>query len=287
MEPDNAHTNSLHRTLQTVCSGAVLAGLEARSGPAVFPEPAPVTLLLCTQGRYEHLNSRGGWYIVPGDLLLLRGEPHTLPPEFHTGHFSGTALELRTAHLKAAPQSPVSRLLTGRDPVLRICADTDALRSTLSSAEGAKEAVHWLCAPQPDGALQPVPGVALSQVRIAKDALAMLWANCSRHIPIGTLAETLHVSTTHLKNSFRAVYGTPLYSYVRTQKMLAAAAQLRSSGHTVLEIAGEFGYDNGSKFARAFRTVMGVTPREFRSRDRAEIVSVNGDRLAVPPPVHF
>ena len=60
MEPNNAHTNSLHRTLQTVCSGAVLAGLEARSAPAAFPEPAPVTLLLCTQGRYEHLNCCGG-----------------------------------------------------------------------------------------------------------------------------------------------------------------------------------------------------------------------------------
>lgn len=282
MEPHNAHTNSLHRTLQTVCSGAVLDGLEARPEPNAFPEPAPVTLLLCTRGRYEHLNSRGGWYFVPGDLVLLRCEPHTLPPEFHAGHFAGTALELRTQMMKAAPQSPVSRLLTGRDPVLRIRTDTDALRRALASAESAKEAVRWLCDPKPGDATEPMQGVALSQVRIAKGAFAMLWENCSRHIPIGTLAEALNVSTTHLKNSFRAVYGAPLYSYVRTQKMLAAAGQLRYSGHTVLDIAGEFGYDNGSKFARAFRTVMGMTPREFRSNDGVQIESVQGERQVLP-----
>ena len=33
----------------------------------------------------------------------------------------------------------------------------------------------------------------------------------------------------------------------------------------VLDIAGQFGYDNASKFARAFRDVIGVSPNEYRS----------------------
>ena len=45
----------------------------------------------------------------------------------------------------------------------------------------------------------------------------------------------------------------------------AAAELLRQTNRTVLDIAGQFGYDNASKFAKAFRDVIGVSPREYRS----------------------
>ena len=37
---------------------------------------------------------------------------------------------------------------------------------------------------------------------------------------------------------------------------------------TVLDIAGQFGYDNASKFAKAFRDVVGVSPRQYRAGER-------------------
>ena len=43
------------------------------------------------------------------------------------------------------------------------------------------------------------------------------------------------------------------------------AALLRETDRTVLDIACQFGYDNASKFARAFRDVIGVSPREYRA----------------------
>ena len=39
---------------------------------------------------------------------------------------------------------------------------------------------------------------------------------------------------------------------------------LRRSDESVLAIAGQLGYDNASKFARAFRQVMGVSPSDYR-----------------------
>ena len=47
--------------------------------------------------------------------------------------------------------------------------------------------------------------------------------------------------------------------------LLGAAALLRETDRTVLDIACQFGYDNASKFARAFRDVIGVSPREYRA----------------------
>ena len=38
---------------------------------------------------------------------------------------------------------------------------------------------------------------------------------------------------------------------------------------TVLAIANRFGYDNGSKFAKAFRDVIGVSPSEYRLKENA------------------
>ena len=42
---------------------------------------------------------------------------------------------------------------------------------------------------------------------------------------------------------------------------------LKSTDFTILEIAGEYGYENGSKFAGAFKAVMGMSPNEYRIKN--------------------
>ena len=59
------------------------------------------------------------------------------------------------------------------------------------------------------------------------------------------------------------------YAYIRMQKMQAAAKRLVGTDQSVLAIAGDFGYDNASKFAKAFRDAFGVTPGEYRRRGGA------------------
>gem|GEM_PF-2775772 len=121
---------------------------------------------------------------------------------------------------------------------------------------------------------------AASQYRIARAAYASLNENLSRHISIETLADQLRISPTHLKNSFRLVYGDSLFAFVRTQKMLAAAEILAQAQNrrTILDIAGDFGYDNGSKFAKAFQHVMGMTPREYRNAPKNPPESIRLER---------
>ena len=55
-------------------------------------------------------------------------------------------------------------------------------------------------------------------------------------------------------------------AFLRAQKMHGAARLLRTGARTVLDIAGQFGYDNASKFAKAFRSVIGVSPSAYRGR---------------------
>lgn len=104
------------------------------------------------------------------------------------------------------------------------------------------------------------------QVQLAKGVCRYLMKHMDNRVTLKQLTAVFHVSGTHLKNCFKGVYGTSIYAYIRTQKMQAAAILLQESNDTILSIAGRFGYDNGSKFAKAFQDVMAVTPNAYRTK---------------------
>lgn len=119
-----------------------------------------------------------------------------------------------------------------------------------------------------------------AQVSLAKAVCCYLTEHTSDRVTIETLARRFNTSPTQLKSSFRGVYGISVQAFVRSQKMRQAAKLLRDTDRTVLDIAGEFGYANGSKFAGAFRSVMGVTPNQYRGGTEPE--SVRSEWSAAP-----
>lgn len=109
-------------------------------------------------------------------------------------------------------------------------------------------------------------GYTASQQEVAERTHEMIMTNLERHITIAELSQTLHASATQVKSCFHKVYGMPINAYARSQRMEAASRLLSETDDSILEIAGKFGYENGSKFAGAFRSVMGVSPSEYRRR---------------------
>ncbi len=107
--------------------------------------------------------------------------------------------------------------------------------------------------------------LARDKVQLAKEVSHYLTNHMGQRITVAQLANQFHVSQTVLKTAFKGVYGVPVYSYMRTQKMQLAAMLLRQTSLSVMDIAGKCGYDNGSKFAAAFRAVMGYSPNEYRN----------------------
>ena len=113
--------------------------------------------------------------------------------------------------------------------------------------------------------------VSASQVSLARRICAYMTEHMETRITLNQLSHMFHVSGTGIKNSFKAVYGQSLYSYMRTQKMQSAAMLLRDSDLSVLDVAGKFGYDNASKFAKAFKDCHGVTPVQYRKSKKCPI----------------
>lgn len=103
-----------------------------------------------------------------------------------------------------------------------------------------------------------------SQVTAAKEAKKYLLAHLDEHITITELADMLGISPTSLKICFKGVYGDTINGYITNYKMQKAASLLKNTDKSVLEIAGIVGYNNGSKFAGAFRRVMNKSPNEYR-----------------------
>lgn len=117
----------------------------------------------------------------------------------------------------------------------------------------------------PIQAAQPQHGYSLSQVQLAEQIGAYLLQNTERRLTVAELSRYFGASATLINSSFRGVYGMSPAAFLRAQKMHSAARLLRRTDRTVLDIAGQFGYDNGSKFAKAFRDVIGVSPNAYRS----------------------
>lgn len=108
-----------------------------------------------------------------------------------------------------------------------------------------------------------------TQVVLAKKVAEYLMKHMDKRITLEQLAKQFHISGSHLKNIFKAVYGVSYYSYVRAQKMQSAAYMLEYTDKSILQIAGEHGYDNGSKFANAFRSVIGMNPNAYRNKKKS------------------
>ena len=106
--------------------------------------------------------------------------------------------------------------------------------------------------------------VAVMHASLAAAVRDYLDQHPEKRVTLAELETVFHVSGTTIKTAYREFFGESLYADTKRRKMFAAAEALRSTSRTVLEIAGSVGYDNASKFAAAFRAVMGVTPLHYR-----------------------
>lgn len=103
------------------------------------------------------------------------------------------------------------------------------------------------------------------QVNAVRDIEMYLTENIDRHVTIQELSDKFGISKTLMKSCFKSVYGDSIYTYSRRYKMHKATFLLSHTDKKVTEIAGMLGYDNGSKFASAFRDVIGVSPKNYRN----------------------
>jgi AraC-like DNA-binding protein len=83
---------------------------------------------------------------------------------------------------------------------------------------------------------------------------------------INKLARMAAMSPSKLKNSFKEIYGMPVYQYFQKYRMNKAKAMLLSKKYNVREVGMEVGYSNLSNFAKAFRKSFDQLPSDLLDR---------------------
>ena len=88
--------------------------------------------------------------------------------------------------------------------------------------------------------------------------------NCTREISVDMAAQTAGLSRSHFLGCFRRVTGQTFTEYLNLQRCERAMKLLRTPGVTPATAARACGFNSVSNFYRAFRTLTGQRPGDFR-----------------------
>jgi AraC family transcriptional regulator len=102
--------------------------------------------------------------------------------------------------------------------------------------------------------------------------LQHLAEHCAAPVSNGALAALCGMSEAHFTRAFHRAVGLPPHRYLLKLRLDRASAALRASDARVLDIAHNCGFASASHFARAFAAHFGVSPAEFRQRQRSAAV---------------
>ncbi len=90
---------------------------------------------------------------------------------------------------------------------------------------------------------------------------------------INELAKLSCLNTCKLKSGFKALFGCTIYGYLRQLRMEKAKLLLQDTQVSVHDIALQLGYANGSALSPIFKAHWGVTPMEYRQKQRLSRIS--------------
>lgn len=109
------------------------------------------------------------------------------------------------------------------------------------------------------------PYFYIGQVEKIKAIQALMTADLTKSYTLEELAARYQIALTPMKNCFKTVYGSPVYTYMKKYRMNYAAVLLsKDRKMKISDIALMVGYSSPSKFSAAFRKIMGLTPLEYR-----------------------
>ena len=246
----------------------------------------------CREGRIEHRTDSGMlYYMEPGDMRVDRRVHHTGDMDFPLCHYHGITIGFQVEKAQKAIREAIPAISIDIE-VLANKYSNDAHPFVLRQDSGVEhifselynvpskirmdyfkikvlELLIYLAALELSEQKDERPCFYSSQVEKIKAIHTLLTADLTKNYTAEDLSNRFDISASALKNGFKSVYGSPLYTYIRTYKMNFAASMLKQNKNArIIDVAAKVGYDNPSKFSAAFRETMGMTPVQYRNHIR-------------------
>lgn len=246
----------------------------------------------CREGRIEHrTNNDMHYYMEAGDLRLDRRVHHNGDMYFPVSHYHGITIGFFPDYAEKAVREAMPGIsvdlaaladkFCGKDGiyVLRKHPSIERIFSELYNVPAkirmdyfkikVMELLVFLRALERSEHKDERPYFYSGQIEKIKAVHKLLTDNPAENYTTEMLAKRFELSAAALKTGFKGVYGSPIYTYIRTHKMNVAASMLVTDRKKrIIEIASAVGYDNPSKFAAAFKEIFGMPPAEYRNNRR-------------------
>lgn len=103
-----------------------------------------------------------------------------------------------------------------------------------------------------------------------KETISFIENNYARAITVEDIAEFCNINRSYLNRLFKESTGKTLQNFLMYYRMNRAAELLKISDLTVNEIGKRCGYQNQLHFSRAFRNIFGMSPIQWREKEKAE-----------------
>jgi AraC-like DNA-binding protein len=84
-------------------------------------------------------------------------------------------------------------------------------------------------------------------------------------LDVPELARAAHLSPAHFNREFRRVFGETPHQYLLTRRLERAAALLRNTDRSVVEICLAVGLHSVGSFTTSFGRAFGLSPRAYRA----------------------
>lgn len=244
----------------------------------------------CREGRLEYAAKNDAYsYVEAGDLKLDRRLTHTGRFEMPLSHYHGAmvSFDMETARRSLPLQMkdfPVDlralqqKFCRDRYPVVihgaesmehifgELYAVPEKIKRPYFKIKILELLLYLEALELPEGA-EEKPYFYRAQVEKTKAIRAFLAEHMEENFTQEELSERFDIASTPMKRCFKSVYGTTIGDWLLQYRMNQAAVMLKTNREaSVTEIAGQVGYGSPSKFAMAFRRVMGLSPTEYRGR---------------------
>lgn len=242
----------------------------------------------CREGRIEHEAGHGIRYCMePGDIRIDRRVHHKGVVRMPLSHYHGITIGFQTelaerSFRREMPSISVDlcRLSEKFCPDDREClirAD-DTLNNVFQQLYNVPEQrrgdffrvkvielLLHMDVISPDRFIVERQYFSAVQAERVKAVHDIITAHPDRNYTIDELAAICRLPSATMRKCFKGMYGSPVYQFIKNYRMQYAADLLLSDrSRLIADIAQSVGYDNASKFSAAFRTVMGVTPQDYR-----------------------
>ena len=100
------------------------------------------------------------------------------------------------------------------------------------------------------------------------DATRFIEAHYTEPITIRSICDRLHIVPDYLYKIFRQYTGMSTQQYILNYKMNMASSLLVQSDMPISQVGSRVGYPDQSQFSRGFRKHTGLSPQEFRKRQK-------------------